>query len=382
MTVLETPYHHGSHRDLLWTPDGSRPAKIDAIMVPTVRPPVYLGMAAKLASHLGCTLVTLHSGRWTSAGAAAERIGSGVDLIAIDVPDPSTLRLMNFETSRLLAGTRFARKTDTSAKRNLGLLLAHALGWQRIIFLDDDIQVPDPGDLQRAAGLLDTYNAVGLENRGFPDNSVVCHAFRMVGGSQKSFIGGGALAVHTSRNRSFFPEIYNEDWFYMLDPGKGIQSLAMAGAVQQSPYDPFRNAHRARMEEFGDVMAEGIFWVLDQGHPLDAADARHWREFLTRRRGFIEYILGHLDKAPVTGAERERVAAALRASLGRLAHIDPGFCERYLQAWITDRAGWERHLRTIRRNLPVEPALRTLSKKGCSPIGHVAHPARGTTARG
>jgi len=163
----------------------------------------YLGMAAKLARHLGCPLVTLHSGRWTSARAAADRIGSGVDLIAIDVPDLSTLRLMDLETSRLLAGTRFARKTDTSAKRNLGLLLAHALGWQRIIFLDDDIQVPDPGDLRRAAGLLDTYNAVGLENRGFPDNSVVCHAFRMVGGSQNSFIGGGALAVDTRRNRSF-----------------------------------------------------------------------------------------------------------------------------------------------------------------------------------
>src|SRR5258707_723950 len=195
MAVLETPYHHGSHCDFLWTPDSSQPGKIDAIMVPTVRPPVYLGMAAKLARHLGCPLVTLHSGRWTSARAAADRIGSGVDLIAIDVPDPSTLRLMDLETSRLLAGTRFARKRDTSAKRNLGLLLAHALGWQRIIFLDDDIQVPDPGDLRRATGLLDTYNAVGLENRGFPDNSVVCHAFRMVGGSQNSFIGSSAPRV-------------------------------------------------------------------------------------------------------------------------------------------------------------------------------------------
>jgi len=61
MAVLETPYHHGSHCDLLWTPDSSQPGKIDAIMVPTVRPPVYLAMAAKLARHLGCPLVTLHS---------------------------------------------------------------------------------------------------------------------------------------------------------------------------------------------------------------------------------------------------------------------------------------------------------------------------------
>ena len=36
--------------------------------------------------------------------------------------------LRDFETSRLLAGTRFACTTDTIAKRNLGLLLAHSIG--------------------------------------------------------------------------------------------------------------------------------------------------------------------------------------------------------------------------------------------------------------
>src|SRR5262249_33010806 len=182
MAALETPYHHGSHCDLLWTPDTSRPGKIDAIMVPTVRPPVYLGMAAKLARHLGCTLVTLHSGRWTSAGAAADRIGSGIDLLAIDVPDLSTLRLMDFESSRLLARTRFARKTDTSAKRNLGLLLAQALGWQRIVFLDDDIQVPDPGDFWRGAGPPCTCKTVGSGNCRVSRKSGVCHSFPIVGG--------------------------------------------------------------------------------------------------------------------------------------------------------------------------------------------------------
>ena len=370
-TGLETPDHHGSHSDLLWTPDGTASGKVDAIIVPTNRTPAYLDTAAGLAARLGCSLVTLHSGMRTSARQAAGRIGRDVSLIAVDIPDPSALRLMDFETSTMLAGTKFARKTDTSAKRNLALLLAYTIGWQRIVFLDDDIIVHDPCHLERAVGLLDDYHAVGLRNAGYPDNSVVCHAFRLIGGGQESFIGGGALAVQTSRHMSFFPDIYNEDWFYLLDPEKGIQPLAVAGDAEQRPYDPFRNDDRARREEFGDVLAEGIFWLLDQGRPLDAADSAHWCEFLLRRKRFIEYVIARLDRAPVSPAERLRMNSALRASLGRLALIEPDFCRQYLKAWIRDRARWERHLRTFRYDLPPEEALKTLSAKGHSPLTSV-----------
>jgi len=64
---FETPDHHGSHRDLLWTGDDpGRKRSIDAIIVPTARRPVYLEKAAVLARALDCTLVTLHSKQWTS----------------------------------------------------------------------------------------------------------------------------------------------------------------------------------------------------------------------------------------------------------------------------------------------------------------------------
>ena len=381
MTALETPDHHGSHSDLVWTPHALADGTVDAIIVPTNRTPAYLEAAAGLAARLGCTLVTLHSGARTSARQASIKLGRDVNLIAVDIPDPSALRLPEFETSGLVNGTRFARKTDTSAKRNLGLLLAHIIGWDRIVFLDDDIIVRDPGELQRAAGLLGNYHAVGLRNLGYPDNSVVCHAFRMIGGGQDSFIGGGALAVETSRNLAFFPDVYNEDWFYLLDPEKGIQPLAMAGEMEQRPYDPFRDDERARREEFGDVLAEGIFWLLDQGRPLDSADSAHWSDFLERRKRFIGYILEHLDRAKIGPAERQRVRSALRASLGRLACIEPDFCERYLKAWIRDRARWERHLRTFRYDLTPEDALRSVSAKGRSPLVSVVRGMSGPSGR-
>jgi hypothetical protein len=374
-TPIGTPDHHGSHRNLLWESGPSAPwpthAQVDAIVVPTVRSPAYLSNAARLATQLGCTLVTLHSGKWTSAVAAARRLPRELSLIAIDVPDKSALRLMDFETSRILTGTIFARRTDTSLKRNLALLLSKLIGWQRIVFLDDDIRGPSVNDLSRAADLLSIYNAVGMSVGGFPDNSVVCHAYRAVGGPQESFIGGGALAVEIARNRSFFPDIYNEDWFYLLDPIKGLQPLAVAGSVVQGIYDPFRNDERARSEEFGDVLAEGIFWLLDQGRSLHQADIGHWRDFIERRRRFIRHVLALVNQAAIEPSQRARMGAALRASLGRLSLIEPDWCQKYLNAWMADRVGWEHQLQGLPGAGSAEAAVRSLARKGSRPLSYV-----------
>jgi hypothetical protein len=64
------------------------------------------------------------------------------------------------------------RSSCPRSKRNLGLLLSHMLRWKHVVFLDDDIKVPDPADLSKAASLLSTYAAVGLGIGGFPDDGV------------------------------------------------------------------------------------------------------------------------------------------------------------------------------------------------------------------
>jgi hypothetical protein len=284
------------------------------------------------------------------------------------VADPASLRLPDLETSRLLAGTRFAGKEDTSAKRNLGLVLSHMIGWDRIAFLDDDILVGDPGHLRQAAGLLDTHNAVGLSVVGYPDNSVVCRAYRAVGGFQQSFIGGGALVVGLSRSRSFFPDIYNEDWFYLLDAEKGLQPLAVLGEARQRPYDPFRDPERARREELGDVLAEGTFWLLDQGSAVADADEAYWAQFLQKRRRFVLHVLERVERSGIETEEKGRMIAALKAALGRLAHITPGLCRDYLRAWTSDWQRWQRHFERLQTGLPPGTAVQLLTKQGRPPV--------------
>jgi hypothetical protein len=359
-------YHHGSHQRLLRIPGDLPPdwPELDAIVVPTARDPGHLTEAARLARILNCTLVTLHSRQLTNAAQAWQLLPEDVDLIAIDIAAPAQLRLPPWETSRLLSQTVFARETDLSAKRNLGLMLSRMLGWSRILFLDDDIAAPNPDELRQASGLLGRHHAVGLHIGGFPDHSVVCHAYRLVGGSQKSFIGGSALAVETERCDSFFPDIYNDDWFFMLNEDGQLRSVTRAGEVRQYGFDPFRNVDRARAEEFGDVLAEGTYWLLDQGGSAFEADHRHWAEFLVKRRRFIERILDMARRQDLERSERHHVIAALRGSLDRLACITPELCERYLQAWARDRDMWLRHLAALPVGQTRQQALGMLSMPG------------------
>jgi hypothetical protein len=349
---LSTEHHHGSHRHLVdvFPPDfaPARTGVVDAIIVPTIRHHRWLRHATRLAAALGCPLVSLHSRNWSSAENAAILMPQNVRFIAIDLGNPAWLNLPDFETTALVKATPFVRMTDLSSKRNIGLLLARLMGWQRIVFLDDDIEVGGHEEVAGAAALLDTYDVVGMNIGGYPDNSVVCHAHRLTGGRQDSFVGGGALAVETTRSPSFFPNVYNEDWFYLLGE-TSLRRLAVTGKVAQRPYDPFDRPIRARDQELGDVLAEGVYWLLDDdssGGWRAATDPAHWRRFLARRRTFIEDVLRRVRRLP-SGPSRQAVESSLLAALGRLSRIDPEFCVCYLKAWMVDRHQWAAHLADI-----------------------------------
>lgn len=344
-----TEHHHGSHRQLLSKSLALHfPMDVDAIIVPTAREAHQLQPAIALAEKLQCTLVALCSKESSARAIATAVERRAVKLIAIDVSKLPADVVPSFETCGVLMGTPFERKADTSLKRNLGLLLARLIGWERIVFLDDDIEVPEPMDLREAAGMTSRYAGVGLAVKGMPDNSVVCHAYREAGGAQDVFIGGGALAVGTQSMTSFFPNIYNEDWFFLLDDN-GLRPTATTGTAVQKTYDPFRE-ERARMEELGDTLAEGLFWLLDNGRSLRDATVEHWQNFLRRRGEFITNVTGMVEGV-ADPEKRHRMVLALKASYEGCLSITPQLCVDYIGAWSADRVSWRRHVEDVHRTL-------------------------------
>lgn len=348
--------HHTSHRDLLTPVDAEHHADkpLDAIVVPSARPATQLRHAIHLAAKLDCVLLVLCS-RQAVAAEVAALADRHVKLWAIDVRGQQRL-LPRLRTSNVLVNDIFSQRSDVSFKRNLGLLIARVAGWERIVFLDDDMEVPVAADLRRAGSLTNMYDSVGLSNSGYPDNSVVCHAYRLTGSRQETFIGGGAMAVAAQRTFSFFPDVYNEDWFFLLNDAR-LRPTTTYGNVVQQPYDPFADPARAMAEEFGDCLAEGIYALLDQGRRVRDADERFWVEFLEARRLLIAESLEGVISRPFAPAARRRMIASLVAAERRRRLIKPARCVEFLRAWRMDLRTWRQYMLSFEEVTPFPAAL-------------------------
>jgi hypothetical protein len=331
--------HQTFHHQLLMHRNEAPSGDVSALVVPTSRDPVTMRHSLRLAHELDRPVVALCS-QWSNA-AKVRREAEILDAPLIVVEVGKATGLPDFACDTLLASQkRLNRVNDVSVKRNLGLAVARMMRWPHIAFLDDDITQVQPDTIRKVGGLLEDFPVAAMRNFGYPDNSVVCHARREVGLPQDVFVGGGAMAVRADPGTLFFPTIYNEDWLFLVGRRR-IERVAVYGRVRQDPYDPYRSPERARSEEFGDCLAEGLFSLWDLDNPRLAADERFWQSFLADRRAMIDDILGRLRR--LRQDERgNRIVEALKVARGCCEVIDPAFCVAYLRAWQADLDVWKR----------------------------------------
>ena len=167
--------------------------------------------------------------------------------------------------------------------------------------------------------------------REFPDNSVFCHARRLAQLPQDVFITGAVLGVNCSDlPLPFFADIYNEDWFFFAE-AVAYRRLTKVGDAQQAEYDPYAEPTRASHEEFGDLIAEGLYEAVIQGlctqtdlrrskgffHAIGKlATEKYWETFIdVRRRGLAE-TQSELEGFTSQGNCSDQVLAVLKRVAG------------------------------------------------------------------
>jgi hypothetical protein len=339
-------------------------AVLDAIIVPASRTADNLEHAVSLAQAAECWLVVLCS-RETRASDVGQlftdkRFMKG---LAVDISDDYLHPLLAFTSSDLARNSKSPvyvnPNGDLSTKRNLGLLLARMLGWSRIFFMDDDVRGVSLADLRATVSMLDRYRTVGMRVTDYADNSVVCHANRATGADQDIFVSGSVLAVNCQQPFGFFPEIYNEDWLFFYDD-VCTGRLGWSGRdVTQLRYDPFENVERAERQEFGDVLAEGLYALLHLGSDLSTAPHRYWNEFLATRKRFLEEIIWRTEFiSPEIG---QNIVRTVQTAILCLMHLQPQALENYINAWRADLRVWAERLETVPRVGSMEEALETLA---------------------
>jgi hypothetical protein len=321
-------------------PRSGRVKPLDAIVVPAARKADKLKTAAELAASADVLLVVLASRncRMVEASELAASI-QGCRALIVDVPDGFRNDLLTFQTSHSSFATLKAeRNSDLSLKRNLGLLLARLMCWGKIMFLDDDISDVTLTDLAKIASQLDSHQVTGLISRWYPDNSVVCHANRLSGRDQDIFVTGAALGVNCAEKPlGFFPDVYNEDWLFFASHAAQRQVISV-GTARQQPYKPFADPNRAVMEEFGDLIAEGLYALFNDGRSLKAATKAYWADFINARKNLIEGLAEDLYLIPTHEAV-QAYESMLHADK-RLASIEAMDCVHFVDAWRDDRGAF------------------------------------------
>jgi hypothetical protein len=202
------------------------------------------------------------------------------------------------------------QNAEIVAKRNAILAAARENNWRKIMMTDDDITVTAE-QIEHAARLLDTYPAVAFRVTDFPDHSTACHAHIAAGGTWPVRASGSALLLDMDYPHGSFPLVYNEDWLFLheLYCAGGV---ADAGEVQQLPYDPFTPG-RAAVQEFGDVLAEGLYQLADAGYRAADADQDFWAGEIETRGNFLSAILAR--------PAADHVHRSVRESLGALSEV-------------------------------------------------------------
>jgi hypothetical protein len=363
--------HYEGHSGLVRRPEpafsaaGQSPV-LDAIVVPAARAAYNLEAAITLARAIGCQLMVLCSRDAHPAEALdllAARSFSAATVVGIE-PDYGH-EFFGFETTSWIKREFPARDSDLSVKRNVGLVLARLLGWQRIFFMDDDIRDLDAQALRATVSLVSSdspeqqqcYSA-GMWPVDFPDNSVVCHARRQIGKRQEVFVSGSALAVNCTAPFDFFPDIYNEDWLFLYrDTAEG--RLGTCGCTTtQLYYDPFLDPQRAANQEFGDVLAEGLYALLENGLGIEHSSVEFWRHFLVDRRQMLDEII---NRAPeVSDNIREKMLYAVQIARKTLEQIKPDMCVSYIECWQRDLVAWKTALTRVPKLDSIPDALRWL----------------------
>lgn len=372
--------HHTSHTRLL-EPCAALPAaeRVDAIVVPTARPARYLGSAVRLAAELDCPILLLCSGESRAPAAAGMLARAGARGAAAQLGAALVRPLFDLPTLR--PSSWLAEPyVDTANKRNVAMLAARMLSWAGVLLMDDDISGLAPGETRSVAAAMaaSPLRAVGWRVVGFPDNSVACHALRSSGVEQDVFIGAGALLVDVTDDVPFFPAVYNEDWLFWHDFVLQRRLGVASHRPEQLLLNPFADPARAAREEFGDVLAEGLYSLIHDGRSvLVGCLPGYWHGVLDDRRAMLTDTEDRLWKLRATrththdGYEIPQVVTAVEASLSALATITADDLAAYTSQWRFDLFRWRARLHQVPRFDRVQEALGWLGVTDVHVVGDV-----------
>lgn len=306
---------------------------LEAIFIPCRGRPAYLVQLLDSLPDQGIPIFLLPTEPNDTIGCMDSRVRI---LESVDSRLLEVLQSMRCCTSRLCEP--FTGNWDLPQKRNHAIWYAKKRHYQRILLLDDDIRGLNRDHLNAGTASLSQVMIAGFVVDDFPDTSAIRHVSAAKGDPICPFLSGSCLFVRTDDDVNFFPPIYNEDWLFML-PQIVKGRVASLGRIQQLSHDPFAFPERARFQEAGETIVDGLFALVTSNRYDERFDASTWHEFLNLRRRWLRDLAQRSDSGPAT--------LIINAALSSSDKITAKECIQFINDWETDLSLWRSALQEI-----------------------------------
>jgi hypothetical protein len=290
-----------------------RPAsKLDAIYIPTQkhRPPPETSLALLAQAAVEVHLLFSENGKpdWF--------FELGLKNVFARTVTASKRDMLNSRLdSTRNPGNRHAPSYDIPYKRNLALLESRRARHKSIGLLDDDILLSVDQLDSVVAALTADADMVSFHVLDYPDVSTVDHVERVIRRRpSRVSIGGNCLFFLVDQAASFFPEAYNDDWFFLFSH-VGHSRIASLGVAKQRPYRPWLDHGRIAFEQFGDITIEGAKENIREGRAPFSGDLKYWQVVLDRYLARLDGLVAEAPESPFRTAliAAREVAGALDA---------------------------------------------------------------------
>ncbi len=172
--------------------------------------------------------------------------------------------------------------------RNYALDYAINYGYDKILFIDDDISGIEVGLIVNGFKKLTKDTFVSCNIKGLEDNSIVGHIASKVGilDNGPKMLSGGFLFLTPNSILHKFYNIYNEDWILQLLEKEKKRIIIEYSVTHNVDKDIQWTLEQALFQELGELIVEGL---LENSNAF-YLNYTFWDEILENRIKFIEEI--------------------------------------------------------------------------------------------
>lgn len=175
--------------------------------------------------------------------------------------------------------------------RNFALLYAKYLGSDKVLFMDDDIEVRSISLIDELFNLLNQYKFVGAKICQMTDHSILEYIAIDLGIKNPIMLSGGFMAFNPETINHYFLNIYNEDWIWLHFQLKN-ETYFQTGCVFQSSTNPFfKYKQRILFQEFGEIAIDGLLELFNGGSYDLLTEFAFWERIVKMREEFLNELL-------------------------------------------------------------------------------------------